>query len=63
MLVINSLAVIYSIIALTALLLTYDEQQKKHIKGKVIRTLSFMACLFWPVTLLTVLFVAQQDKE
>lgn len=63
MLVINSLAVIYSIIALTALLLTYDEQQKKHIKGKVIRTLSFMACLFWPVTLLTVLFVAQQGKE
>lgn len=63
MLVINSLAVIYSIIALTALLLTYDEQQKKHIKGKVIRTLSFMACLFWPVTLLTVLFVAQQGKK
>lgn len=63
MLVINSLAVIYSIIALTALLLTYDEQQKKHIKGKVIRTLSFMACLFWPVTLLTVLFFAQQGKE
>lgn len=63
MLVINSLAVIYSIIALTALLLTYDEQQKKHIKGKVIRTLSFMACLFWPVTLLTALFVAQQGKE
>ena len=63
MLVINSVMVIYCMIALTALFLTYGEQQKKHITGAVVKALGFMACVFWPVTLLTVLLTAQQSEE
>lgn len=62
MFILNTLAAVYSIIALFALLMTYDEQQKIHMKGKVVKTLSFIACLFWPVTVLTVLLTAQRAK-
>ncbi|MAM25660.1 MAG: hypothetical protein CML55_09840 [Rhodobacteraceae bacterium] len=63
MLAINSLAIIYCMIALSALLLTYGEQQKKHITGLLVRTLGFAACLLWPVTLLTVLLTTQQIED
>jgi heme/copper-type cytochrome/quinol oxidase subunit 2 len=62
MFILNTLAVIYSIIALFALLMTYDEQQKINMKGAVIKTLSFIACLFWPVIVLFAIFMMQRAR-
>lgn len=54
---------IYLAIAVFALVMTYDEQQKVKMNGTILKALSFLACLFWPVTFLAVLVFARHDAQ
>lgn len=48
------LSAIYLSIASFAFLMSYDEQKANKIEGVMPKALSFLACLFWPVTLFAV---------
>jgi hypothetical protein len=49
----------YLMIAAFSLVMTYDEQQQTGERGLGMRTLGFLACLFWPVTFVTVALAAR----
>ncbi|MGJ8596686.1 hypothetical protein [Sulfitobacter sp.] len=43
---------VYLFITLIALLMTYDEHLQNREVSALSATFSFLACLFWPITLL-----------
>ncbi|MGJ5619623.1 hypothetical protein [Sulfitobacter sp. MF3-043] len=61
MFILGFLTAAYLLIALFALLMTYDEQQQTGKRGIMLTTLSVLACLFWPLTFLTVAVAAQSS--
>lgn len=54
---------LYLLVATFALSMTYYEQVNTENSSPVFNALGFLACVFWPVTLLTVVFVAQRSKS
>lgn len=51
---------LYLLVAMFALYMTYDEQCKAGNNNPLCGILSFLACLFWPVTVLTVAVAVQR---
>lgn len=49
----------YFLIALFALVMTYDEQKQTGDRGLMLKALSFLACLMWPLTFATVAVAAR----
>lgn len=55
---------IYLFIALCTLLMTYDEYLRNKKKPDIlIAALSFVACLFWPITLLLVAMMVTTQRR
>lgn len=50
---------IYTLIAALAAVLTYYEQRDREDPSVLYSALGFLACLFWPLTLMTVLVAAR----
>lgn len=63
MFAIGSLTVIYVLIAAFAALMTYLEQQDRCVQSPLCKTLGFVACVFWPLTVLTVAVAVQRDAS
>lgn len=53
----------YVLVAVFALMMTYDEQQKTNKSSLVFKSLGFLACLFWPLTFLTVAVAARYRQD
>jgi len=49
----------YLFVVLFALIMTYDEQKRTGGRGIGLKILSFLACLFWPITLVALVLVAR----
>lgn len=49
----------YFLVVLFALVMTYDEQQQTGDRGVMLKSLGFLACLFWPLTFVTVAVAAR----
>lgn len=62
MLILGLLTEIYIFIASFAALMTYDEQRQTGGRGIMLTTLGLLACLFWPLTFLTVAVAAQRSS-
>ena len=60
--VIASLLTLYFLVAGFALFMTYDELCKTRNDNALCSVVSFFACLFWPVTVLTALIAMRQRK-
>jgi len=56
---IGSLLTLYLLVAGFALFMTYDEQRKTKNDNPLFIAASFLACLFWPVTVLSVVIAIQ----
>jgi hypothetical protein len=54
-------AIMYLLVAGFALLMTYDERQRMGMNGNTLKILSFLACLFWPATVLVALIMTQRE--
>lgn len=52
---------VYLVIAALAAVMTYYEQLDSEDRSMVFTVLGFAACLFWPVTLMTVIVAAQRQ--
>jgi hypothetical protein len=55
-------AAIYVIIAVFAVAMTYDEQQRTGGRSLVMRILGFLACLFWPFTLAAIIISLRRAR-
>lgn len=51
---IMAILTVYALIAAFALQMTYCEQCETNNNSAICKVLSFLACVFWPVTVLTV---------
>lgn len=49
----------YFLVALFALGMTYDEQQQTGDRGLMLKSLGFLACLFWPVAFVTAILTSR----
>lgn len=49
----------YILVALFALGMTYDEQQQSGNRSLMLKSLSFLACLFWPVAFVTAIVTSR----
>jgi hypothetical protein len=61
MFAIGFLTASYLVVALMAAMMTYLEQQQTGNRSVLLRTLGFLACAFWPVTVVTVAVAAQRS--
>ena len=59
MFILGFLTAAYFLIALFALGMTYDEQQQTGNRGVVLKSLGFLACLFWPVAFVTAILTSR----
>lgn len=54
---------IYVSVALLAAMMTYSEQHQGHSRSPVLNALGFLACAFWPLTLVTVAIAVQRQSS
>lgn len=54
---------LYMLVVVFALLMTFDEHRRSENANPFYNALSFVACLFWPVTLLAVAVVVQRKAK
>ena len=59
MFIFGFLTAAYFLVALFAMMMTYDEQQQTGQRGLMLKALGFLACLFWPITFMTVLLTTR----
>ncbi len=59
MFILGFLSAAYFLIASFALMMTYSEQQQTGDRSVMFKTLGFLACLFWPLTFVTVAVAAR----
>ena len=53
----------YLIVLLFTLFMTLDEQSRTGSRTILFKTLSFLACVFWPVTFVTAAVAAQRSTS
>ena len=59
MVFVSLLTFAYLLVAAFALAMTYNEQLQTGNRSLALRTLGYAACLFWPVTFVTVAVAAR----
>lgn len=59
MFILGFLTAAYVLVALFALGMTYDEQQQTGSRSLVLKSLGFLACLFWPIAFVTAILTSR----
>jgi transketolase N-terminal domain/subunit len=60
MFLLGFLTAAYLLVAVFALMMTYDEQQQQtENRGVVLKSLGFLACLFWPLAFVTAVLTSR----
>lgn len=59
MFILGFLTAAYFLIALFALMMTYDEQQLTGNRSMVLKSIGFLACLLWPLAFVTAMVTSR----